>query len=981
MKKKIIYGLLLAVAMVTATSSFVSCKDYEGDDLAAIRERIAIDGINSQATLDELIKTQLSLSQAQLESLIEAINNLKADDPMKQTAGSQADGYQNQLAQLQQDYQNASTIAEKVAILNRLTQLLASLNGTAGATPGTVAVPSATEVIIAMWGDSLYNAYHWADSAYRRAQILSDSIKNTLKIANQADALSKENKYRLDTLSLRAYKLFNDAKTYTDQATLNMYNNIMNQLLAKMTKDSLAIYNKIAQESGAIYGKMTQDSAAIYAKMKADSTTLANVIKAAEAQLTKDRKADSTLFENKLAAIDLARKNDSTKFEKLIHELDSTMKAEDAKLDKKFTDAMAKLDSTMKAEDALLAEKIAKIDSAYQAGDSLLNVRCNDIEKGYKDAVKDLQGQLDKLSDKVKDIEENLTNVQGTLKKLISGVIVQGTYSPVFGYGSLPLGIQTNILAAYAGKSTVQNEYEFPAYGKANTAANKAIITGEDYDFVESLGQWPATVTIPANEILVDETEGNAGVMFLTVNPTNVDFSGTDFSLVNSAGEKSRIQLSNLDACSDVMTFGWTRGASVASESMTGFYSAKATITKDNVENMQPRFDKAGFKNAVKEAVNGQKRMAVKDLARALYNSLEPVDRFGVRALWSDPTVGTRTVTSAFDIAAFSVEPLGFGFRIPESVKIPTIPTLNKQTIADSLHINLTVDPIVITAQDKVTGKYVILVEIPEMVLDPNKVLIMNDGEVVTEVGSQSGMYYFVNGNYLKLYGGSYYNSSLSELYPDLWLANYELRKGYAYIDFTPMFEALFGEFNTAFANLNDASASINKKIDRIATIINSYIDKANGYINRANSVLANLSNAIQPVLIWSDGTNAGELGGFVSGTYAAGTTVKAGSDLALIATSYSLELLAPAYKKSLIVTNAYKGGNTAHTNNELKQAVKALNADIQAQGFDVFSGQSLKNPYIFNSDKVGVTYEIAYTAVDYEGKIAGRKFYVTVVE
>ena len=967
MKKKIIYGLLLAVAMVTATSSFVSCKDYEGDDLAAIRERIAIDGINSQATLDELIKTQLSLSQAQLESLMEALNNWKpqsdAEKGQKNDADQERQKLQAQLDALQNEYKNASTIAEKVAILNRLTQLLASLNGTAGATPGAVALPSSTEIIIAMWGDSLYKAYHWADSAYRRAQILSDSIKAT-------DALSKENKYRLDTLSLRAYKLFNDAKTYTDQATLNMYNNIMNQLLAKITKDSTAIY-----------GKMSQDSAAIYAKIKEDSTTLANAIKAAEAQLTKDRKADSTLFENKLAAIDLARKNDSTKFEKLIHELDSTMKAEDAKLDKKFTDAMAKLDSTMKAEDALLAEKIAKIDSAYQAGDSLLNVRCDDIEKGYKDAVKDLQGQLDKLSDKVKNIEEDLTNVQGTLKKLISGVIVQGTYSPVFGYGSLPLGIQTNILAAYAGKSTVQNEYEFPAYGKANTAANKAIITGEDYDFVESLGQWPATVTIPANEILVDETEGNAGVMFLTVNPTNVDFSGTDFSLVNSAGEKSRIQLSNLDACSDVMTFGWTRGASVASESKTGFYSAKATITKDNVENMQPRFDKARFKNAVKEAVNGQKRMAVKDLARALYNSLEPVDRFGVRALWSDPTVGTRTVTSAFDIAAFSVEPLGFGFRIPESVKIPTIPTLNKQTIADSLHINLNIDPIVITAQDKATGKYVILVEIPEMVLDPNKVLIMNDGEVVTEVGSQSGMYYFVDGNYLKLYGGSYYNSSLSELYPNLWLANYELRKGYAYLDFTPMFEELFGQFNAAFANFNDASASINKKIDRIATIINSYIDKANGYINRANSVLANLNNAIQPVLIWSDGTNAGELGGFVSGTYAAGTTVKAGSDLALIATSYSLELLAPAYKKSLIVTNAYKGGNTAHTNNELKQAVKALNADIQAQGFDVFSGQSLKNPYIFNSDKVGVTYEIAYTAVDYEGKIAGRKFYVTVVE
>jgi hypothetical protein len=243
-------------------------------------------------------------------------------------------------------------------------------------------------------------------------------------------------------------------------------------------------------------------------------------------------------------------------------------------------------------------------------------------------------------------------------------------------------------------------------------------------------------------------------------------------------------------------------------------------------------------------------------------------------------------------------------------------------------------------------------------------------------MSSGQNMYYKIGDD---LYYGYVYYSGLSD-YLSLY-GEYELRKGYAYLDFTPMFEKLFGEFNTAFASLNDAGASINKKIDRIATIANSYIDKANGYINRANSVLANLNNAIQPVLIWSDGTNAGELGGFVSGSYAVGTTVKAGSNLALIATSYSLELLAPAYKKSLIVTNAYKNGNTAHTNNELKQAVKALNADIQAQGFDVFSGQSLKKPYIFKSDKVGVTYEIAYTAVDYEGKIAGRKFYVTVVE
>ena len=870
MKKKIIYGLLLAVAMVTATSSFVSCKDYEGDDVNGLKEQIAL----QDATLRAFIQAQIN-----------AIKQCECDPTIA-----------SRLATIESDYLKAA------ALNGYATE--AWVNGKGFTTLGDVQSWVNQQGFSTLTMDAVQQ---WVnEQGYSKDSGMSQEEVTSLINTILLQTLGENNKVISDMIT---NALANGENPYwTKNEIINYFNTLNPDLSGYATKDDL--------------------------------NNLRNYI------LLGDSVKNAYAWA-------------SYSYQRIIAQGDSLKGAYDsianvrAEALENFNQAKALADSALKVANQAL-DSIGKVSAKVDD----LDTKVNDLETAMKAADEALQNQINDLNERVTKNEQAINNILGTLKKQITGVIIQGTYSPVFGYGSLPLGIQTNILAAYAGKSTVQNEYEFPAYGKANTAANKAIITGEDYDFVESLGQWPATVTIPANEILVDETEGNAGVMYLTVNPTNVDFSGTDFSLVNSAGEKSRIQLSNLDACSDVMTFGWTRGASVASESKTGFYSAKATITKDNVENMQPRFDKAGFKDAVKEAVNGKKRMAVKDLARSLYNSLEPVDRFGVRALWSDPTVGTRTVTSAFDIAAFSVEPLGFGFRVPESVKIPTI---NRKMIADSLHINLNIDPIVITAEDKASGKYIILIEIPEMVLD-TKLLVTNSD------GSQAW-----NG-----YDVAYIGGTIGLNYSN---TNYVFRKGYAYLDFTPMFEELFGQFNAAFANFNDASASINKKIDKIATTVNSYIDKANGYINRANSVLANLSNAIQPVLIWSDGTNAGELGGFVSGTYAAGTTVKAGSDLALIATSYSLELLAPAYKKSLIVTNAYKNGNTAHTNNELKQAVKALNADIQAQGFDVFSGQSLKKPYIFKSDKVGVTYEIAYTAVDYEGKIAGRKFYVTVVE
>ena len=634
------------------------------------------------------------------------------------------------------------------------------------------------------------------------------------------------------------------------------------------------------------------------------------------------------------------------------------------------------------ATSALVDEKSALWNKAVEVADSAWNWinkgqavdRNGKTFESLQDLIKAYEAADDALQEQIDALKRDINNILGTLKKQISGIIVQGTYSPVFGYGSLPLGIQTNILAAYAGKAVA--DVQFPSAMKSFD--NRSIITEADLAWLESNGMMPASENITAGQLLFNDAKGNAGKMFLTVNPTNVDFSGTDFKLVNSKGDESRIQLSTLEASNEVMTFGWTRGTKVGTESSNGFYEVEATIAKDDALKMQPDFDKAGFKSAVKSALDGQARLGVKEAARALYNSLQPVQRFGVKAEWTD-TIGARSVTSAFDVAAFSIEPLGFGFKLPSS-KYTRIPTINSKVIAEKLHVNLTVDPVVITAQDKETGKYVVLVEIPEMVLDPNKVVIMNDGTVRTEMSSGQNMYYKIGDD---LYYGYVYYSGLSD-YLSLY-GEYELRSGYAYIDFTPMFEEFFGQINARFIEFNKASDGINKTIDDAAAQVNSYIDRANNWINRINNVLDNLGNVVQPVLIWSDGQNAGELGGFVSANYAVGTVVPKGGELALIPTSYSLELFAPAYKKSLIVTNAYKGGFSAQSGKDAKlvDAVKAVNADIKAKGFDVFSGTSLKNQYIFNSKEewAGMTFEIAYTAVDYEGKIAGRKFYLTVGE
>ena len=51
MKKKIINGLLFAVALVAATSSFVSCKDNNGDNYAELQEKY----LTMQAAFDKQV--------------------------------------------------------------------------------------------------------------------------------------------------------------------------------------------------------------------------------------------------------------------------------------------------------------------------------------------------------------------------------------------------------------------------------------------------------------------------------------------------------------------------------------------------------------------------------------------------------------------------------------------------------------------------------------------------------------------------------------------------------------------------------------------------------------------------------------------------------------------------------------------------------------------------------------------------------------
>jgi hypothetical protein len=79
------------------------------------------------------------------------------------------------------------------------------------------------------------------------------------------------------------------------------------------------------------------------------------------------------------------------------------------------------------------------------------------------------------------------------------------------------------------------------------------------------------------------------------------------------------------------------------------------------------------------------------------------------------------------------------------------------------------------------------------------------------------------------------------------------------------------------------------------------------------------------------------------------------------------MELFAPAYKKYIVVSNVWdKSGHWADAS--IGRAANGKNMGVIIDN----ATQTVKM-----NGKKGYTYEISYNAVDYQGKIVNKKFYV----
>lgn len=311
-----------------------------------------------------------------------------------------------------------------------------------------------------------------------------------------------------------------------------------------------------------------------------------------------------------------------------------------------INDSLGKLDSRIDENTLKIGEVDQKLDSiAEDMKDSIAALRTD---------LSDLEKRVKKNEDDIKELVGDIQILQENLKRMVTGIIVQGTYNPAFGTINVPIGIQSNVLIAYYGNA--YKEVYFPTARTANYVDETKALTSED---IKILGIEDKPLYAEGDVIMQDESQ-NAGTLYLTVNPNTVDFSKLQLSLVNTQDKESFIKLGELKRSDKTLQLGFSRSAD------NGFYEAPAYLTKENVNKVQKiNFNTASIKDAISEIVNKKTSADPKKIASDLADVIKGlrIDATAVKCEWEDAakegaTPQKHAVYSNYNLAATAVKPL-----------------------------------------------------------------------------------------------------------------------------------------------------------------------------------------------------------------------------------------------------------------------------------------------------------------------------------
>ena len=614
----------------------------------------------------------------------------------------------------------------------------------------------------------------------------------------------------------------------------------------------------------------------------------------------------------------------------------------------------------------------AEWDRAVQVADKAWafvdNATTKDGKKieSLQDLVDAYEGADEALKEDIAALKQDVANVLKLIQQQVTGIEIQATYNPIFGTFSYPIGVQSNILGAYYGICGV-DYVKFPAGDrtpaqKASWATQAPAITSDELDELVDPKDY---LVYERNDTLMLEGPGNAGKLYLTVNPSNVDFEKASFTLRASDNTISKVQLSPLEACTEQLKWGYNRAASA-----NGFYVATAEIKKESVKDVALSFNLKGLAKQIQSMMSDWSKTSASDIAKlalTIHDGMKTnVPRLGVQYQWKD-TLGWKNYVSKYDIAAVSVNPLGFDALLTKDEDGKVVPMDFSQGIVKFKNK--------LTAKEKAVSAELIN-KIAKLVafklnlgaITQENIEITPDGKIYVIVSSATKPLT------LTIAQGSLLNTPtvvVPAADKELTITNDNK------INITPLFDEINKAIQTKLAEVqNEANGAVNK-------VLNKILDIENKIFGKAVAFASNVNRYVQPALIG----NCNQFNGYFypSRDYLAPTQIKKGQKIMLYPTTLTGEIVAPAFKKYVAISGVWKVSDINSTdgakaaNDAVNDAAgkKYLNTVFDGAEFNMTNGIEINT----GSLKPGYVYEFIYECLGYNGMVAGKKYYIEVYE
>lgn len=646
-------------------------------------------------------------------------------------------------------------------------------------------------------------------------------------------------------------------------------------------------------------------------------------------------------------------KCDFTEMERKYTELKNQQDLDRARIDaiekgkSKFEDELDRINTTLdgkvdqttfdKLKDKVEANQ-STVDTYKKQVETLENKFANYVEKSYltnnyyteDDVDNAIANASTALETQISALETRLTTQLNSLFNAmaneVTGIVVNRFYSPILGSYKDFMGTEARFLGAYYGY-----------------AEDNATIGNED---------------IQKEDLLLDDAKDNAGSIGVYINPANKDFSGLTFKIVDSQGNVTPF-IATATKNDKVEHYGYTRAG--AESTTPNYYLLKVSVDPNRLDEVKTwtSSDVESLKGVAKNILNKLKdrsnNLNLTEIANTLYKTFNNRLTEYHLALEQELTDGTNNdlnVTIADkDFAATVIKPLSYKFLSGGiNYDIKDIPTLESK--------GLYIDTSSLRWQDLnhiADSNQTVWVTVPDastMTINKHKVHITASGELQwvdpnnkTSIDDLVGVKVDVNGINFEA-GAVKFNTTQQAVTVRVSMAE---------------FNNIIDQVNSQVGNMLGTVENLANKVNKFESAIDgNFINRVNNYIHKCNYWLDNANKFLQPAMFATDGNNWVKLPTIASGaTYVKMTNGKA--NVLLLPTSYTLEYLAPAYKKYITVKDP--SGATVTGEN----IGKVISGNIHKAGF--------------TATKEGV-YTITYDAVDYTGgKAKTKTFFIKVVK